>query len=66
LRHYTEGFEVGALIAAYKPAAMKWSPTMHAQLEAEVGDWPPGDKLMYMSGHQRCRHCKVRRCRWTV
>jgi hypothetical protein len=53
-----EGFEVGALIAGFKPAAAKWGPAMREVLVDTVHDWPPTGRLMYMEGHQRCRHCK--------
>ena len=51
-----EGFEVGALIAAYKPVAAKWAPEMYKTLEA-AGEWPPREQHMYMQGSQPCRHC---------
>jgi hypothetical protein len=42
------GFEVGALIAGYKPAVAKWGPAMRTILNDTVHSWPPTEKLMYM------------------
>ena len=38
-----EGFELGALIAQNKPAAVKWAPAMRAVLAQKcgAGHWPP-------------------------
>ena len=51
-----EGFDVGAIIASHRVAAEKWGRSMRRILD-ETEVWPPADRLMYMDGRQRCRHC---------